>query len=251
MIVLKLRSLTKSFGRFKAVNDVNLDFEKGELRCIIGPNGAGKSTLFGLISGFLLPDYGEIMYMGKEITHLQPHQRAGIGIVRKFQVPNIYDSATVRENLRIPCQVRVKGKISLFTRSSRKINKKIDQILEFIRLRDKDMEVAGEISHGEKQWLELGMALAMDPQLLLLDEPTGGMTIDETTQTAEIISELSGSATIIVIEHDIEFIRQIAHRITVLHLGAVLTEGTLSEIESDERVKNVYLGKGDELVKNQ
>ena len=251
MIVLEIQSLTKSFGKFKAVNNLNLCIDKGELRCIIGPNGAGKTTLFNLISGFIAPDYGEIVYMDRNITNLKPHQIAGIGIIRKFQVPNIYDSATVRENIRVPSQIESEGKISLFTRSSREIEKKIDQVLELIRLKHKENEIAGEISHGEKQWLELGMALAMNPSLMLLDEPTGGMTTEETNQTAEIIMELSRVTTIIVIEHDIQFIRQIAHRITVMHLGAVLTEGTLSEIEKDERVKNVYLGKGNETANAQ
>lgn len=244
--MLAIRKLTKSFGKFRAVNELSLDVQQGELRCIIGPNGAGKTTLFNLISGFLRPDYGEIRYRNQNITRLKPHEISGKGIIRKFQVPNVYNSSTVRENIRVPAQVQLRGRISIFTRALRDVEGRIDEILELIGLTDKQDEIADRISHGERQWLELGMALAMKPSLMLLDEPTAGMTTEETNRTAEIISRLSEITTIIVIEHDINFIKQIAQRITVMHFGSVLTEGTLNEIETDQRVRDVYLGKENE-----
>lgn len=244
--LLAIKRLTKSFGSFRAVNELDLDVEEGELRCIIGPNGAGKTTLFNLISGSLRPDYGSIRYRGKDITRLRPHERAARGIIRKFQVPNIYWELTLRDNIRIPAQVSVKGKISPVTRSCRDVEIRIDEILELTGLVEKKNEIAGKVSHGERQWLELGMALAMRPKLMLLDEPTAGMTAAETNRTAGLIERLSEVTTIIVIEHDINFIKRIAQKITVMHLGSVLTEGSLKEIENNEKVRDVYLGKGNE-----
>lgn len=227
-----------TFNKYK----VKIPTEEGELRCIIGPNGAGKTTLFNLISGFLKPTYGDVIYNNKKITDLKPHQIAQLGIIRKFQVPNIYRFFTLRDNIRIPCQTQTEKKISYFSRSSDRLEMKIDEILELIKLKEKGDEVAGKISHGEKQWLELGMTLAMKPSLLLLDEPTAGMTRNETNKTAEIIKDMSNITTIVVIEHDIQFIREIAKKITILHNGSMLVEGSLEQIENDERVKRIYLG---------
>lgn len=241
--MLETKSLTKEFDGFRAVDNLNFYLEKGELHCIIGPNGSGKTTLFNLISGFLKPTSGDIIFNNEKITNLMPHQIAQRGIIRKFQVPNVYNFFTLHENLKIPSQIKSEGKISLFTRSSIKVGKKIDEILEIIQLKDKKKEVAGELSHGEMQWLEIGMTLAMEPSLLLLDEPTAGMTRDETKKTAEIIRSISNVTTIIIIEHDIQFIREISRKITVMHNGSILTEGPLEQIENDERVINVYLGK--------
>jgi urea transport system ATP-binding protein len=241
--MLETKSLTKEFDGFRAVDNLNFYLEKGELHCIIGPNGSGKTTLFNLISGFLKPTNGDIIFNNEKITNLMPHQIAQRGIIRKFQVPNVYNFFTLHENLKIPSQIKSEGKISLFTRSSIKVGKKIDEILEIIQLKDKKKEVAGELSHGEMQWLEIGMTLAMEPSLLLLDEPTAGMTRDETKKTAEIIRSISNVTTIIIIEHDIQFIREISRKITVMHNGSILTEGPLEQIENDERVINVYLGK--------
>jgi urea transport system ATP-binding protein len=241
--MLETKSLTKEFDGFRAVDNLNFYLEKGELHCIIGPNGSGKTTLFNLISGFLKPTSGDIIFNNEKITNLMPHQIAHRGIIRKFQVPNVYNFFTLHENLKIPSQIKSEGKISLFTRSSIKVGKKIDEILEIIQLKDKKKEVAGELSHGEMQWLEIGMTLAMEPSLLLLDEPTAGMTRDETKKTAEIIRSISNVTTIIIIEHDIQFIREISRKITVMNNGSILTEGPLEQIENDERVINVYLGK--------
>lgn len=241
--MLETKGLTKEFDGFRAVDNLNFCLEKGELRCIIGPNGSGKTTFFSLISGFLKPTNGDIIFKNEKITNLMPHQIAQRGIIRKFQVPNVYNFFTLHENLKIPSQIKSEGKILLFTRSSIKVGKKIDEILEIIQLKDKKKEVAGELSHGEMQWLEIGMTLAMEPSLLLLDEPTAGMTRDETKKTAEIIRGISNVTTIIIIEHDIQFIREISRKITVMHNGSILTEGPLEQVENDERVRNVYLGK--------
>jgi urea transport system ATP-binding protein len=241
--MLKIEKLTKSFGKFVAVRLLDLSVEKGELRCIIGPNGAGKTTLFNLISGYLKPDRGLIKFNNEDITNLNPHEIAKRGMIRKFQVPNIFPMFSVRHNLTIPCQVQLHGNITLFTKSSPRVATRIDEILELTRLREKEDEIADELSHGEKQWLEIGMALAMEPRLMLLDEPTAGMTIEETDRTADIIQTMSDTTTILVIEHDIQFIRKIARRITVMHYGEILAEGPLEQIEGDERVRNVYLGK--------
>jgi urea transport system ATP-binding protein len=241
--MLETKNLTKEFGGFRALDNLNFSLQKGELRCIIGPNGAGKTTLFNLISGFLKPTYGEIIYNNEMITRLMPHQIAKKGIIRKFQVPNVYNFFTVHDNLKIPCQIRSVGRILLFTHLSVEVEKRIEEILEIIELKEKGREIAGELSHGEMQWLEIGMTLAMEPSLLLLDEPTAGMTRDETRKTGEIIKNISRSTTIIIIEHDIQFIREISRQITVMHNGSVLTEGTLEQIENDKRVRNIYLGK--------
>ncbi|MBM3283286.1 ATP-binding cassette domain-containing protein [Candidatus Gottesmanbacteria bacterium] len=241
--MLETKGLTKEFDGFRAVDNLNFYLEKGELHCIIGPNGSGKTTFFSLISGFLKPTNGDIIFNNEKITNLMPHQIAQRGIIRKFQVPNVYNFFTLHENLKIPSQIKLEGKILLFTRSSIKVGKKIDEILEIIQLKDKKKEVAGELSHGEMQWLEIGMTLAMEPSLLLLDEPTAGMTRDETKKTAEIIRGISNVTTIIIIEHDIQFIREVSRKITVMHNGSILTEGPLEQIENDERVRNVYLGK--------
>ncbi len=241
--MLETKGLTKEFGGFRAVDNLDFNVESGELRCIVGPNGSGKSTLFNLISGVLKASSGDIFYDKKRITKLKPHQIAQKGIIRKFQVPNIYRLFTLYDNIRVPCQVQLEGKISLFTRSSIKVEKRIAEILEIVKLGDKKNEVADNVSHGEKQWLELGMTLAMRPSLLLLDEPTQGMTRDETVQTAKIIKDIAQHTTIIVIEHDIQFVRQIAKKISVMHNGAILVEGTLDRIENDDRVRSIYLGK--------
>jgi len=241
--MLETKNLTKEFDGFRAVDNLNFSLQKGELRCIIGPNGAGKTTLFNMISGFLKPTYGEIIYNNEKITRLMPHQIAQKGIIRKFQVPNVYNFFTVNDNLKIPCQIKSEGRILLFTHLSVGVGKRIEEILEIIELKNKGKEIAGELSHGEMQWLEIGMTLAMEPSLLLLDEPTAGMTRDETKKTGEIIKNISRSTTIIIIEHDIQFIREISRKITVMHNGSILTEGPLEQIENDERVRNIYLGK--------
>lgn len=240
--MLKTVRLTKFFSGFRAVNDLDFEFQGGEIRCVIGPNGAGKSTLFNLISGVVAPTSGEIWYEGRNITHLPPHRRSQLGIARKFQVPNVYRSMTVWENMQVPVQRRLLGLAPIARALPRGAKEQVEEILRTVRLTEKMNYLASQLSHGEVQWLEIGMALGTAPRLLLLDEPTAGMTAEETRETARLIRKLAVDLAVIVIEHDIHFIKEIADRITVMHNGSVLTEGTVSEIERDPRVLSIYLG---------
>jgi len=240
--MLKTVRLTKFFSGFRAVNDLDFEFQGGEIRCVIGPNGAGKSTLFNLISGVVAPTSGEIWYQGRNITHLPPHRRSQLGIARKFQVPNVYRSMTVWENVQVPVQRRPLDRAPIARALPGGVRERVEEILRTVRLAEKRNYLASQLSHGEVQWLEIGMALGTAPRLLLLDEPTAGMTAEETRETARLIRKLAVDLAIIVIEHDIHFIKEIADRITVMHNGSVLTEGTVSEIERDPRVLSIYLG---------
>lgn len=239
--ILEIDRLSQQFGGLKAVDDVSMSLAPGELRCIIGPNGAGKSTLFNLISGAMRPTSGSIQFQGRDITGLPVHRVAKLGIGRKFQVPSIFETLTVRENLGVAALDKRLAPIDLFRRARH--GRAVDDTLARVNLGDRAGVAAGALAHGEKQWLEIGMALMTDPLLLLLDEPTAGMTGDETHQTASLVRALTDRLTILVIEHDMQFVRDIASRITVLHRGAVLREGTLAEIEGDEGVRDVYLGR--------
>jgi len=232
----------KDFGGVKAVNNMNFTLEYDEIRCIIGPNGAGKTTFFDLITGFTKPTKGKIFFDGKDITGHPPHAIARMGIGRKFQIPHIYMDMTTRENLVIPVQLAIHGKAHLFSKISESVNSRVDDILKLVGLKEKEDMKASVLAHGEKQWLELGLALANDPKLLLLDEPTAGMSIEETKKTAELIRTIAKNRSVVVIEHDIRFVKQLGTKITVMHNGAVLTEGRLEDIQSDKRVVEVYLG---------
>jgi urea ABC transporter ATP-binding protein UrtD len=239
--ILEVDHLSQSFGGLMAVDDVSISFTPGELRCIIGPNGAGKSTFFNLISGAIRPTSGHVHFRGREITGLPVHQVAKLGIGRKFQVPSVFETLTVRENLAVAAIDKRLTPRDLFRRAAQE--RTIDEALTRVNLANRADVVAGVLAHGEKQWLEIGMALMTEPLLLLLDEPTAGMTADETHQTAGLVRALADRLTILVIEHDMQFVRDIASRITVLHRGAVLRDGTLAEIEADEVVRDVYLGR--------
>jgi urea ABC transporter ATP-binding protein UrtD len=239
--ILHVEHLSRRFGGLTAVDDVSMQLQAAELRCIIGPNGAGKSTFFNLISGAMVPSSGRVLFSGRDITGLPVHRIAKLGIGRKFQVPSVFETLTVRENLAVSALDKRPRPRHLVARPADR--PAIDDTLARINLARRGDIVAGSLAHGEKQWLEIGMALMTDPLLLLLDEPTAGMTADETHQTARLVRELTSSLTIVVIEHDMQFVRDIASRITVLHRGAVLREGTLAEIEADEVVRDVYLGR--------
>jgi urea ABC transporter ATP-binding protein UrtD len=239
--ILEVDHLSRQFGGLTAVDDVSMRLESGELRCIIGPNGAGKSTFFNLISGAVAPTSGRVLFQGRNITGLPVHRVAKLGIGRKFQVPSVFETLTVRENLGVSALHKWLRPRDLMQRSAQR--GLVDDTLARVNLEHRADIIAGALAHGEKQWLEIGMALMTDPLLLLLDEPTAGMTTDETHQTARLVRELTEYLTIVVIEHDMQFVRDIASRITVLHRGAVLREGTLAEIEADEVVRDVYLGR--------
>ena len=239
--ILEVDHLSRQFGGLLAVADVSMRLAPGELRCIIGPNGAGKSTFFNLISGAIRPTTGRVRFNGRDITGLPVHRVAKLGIGRKFQVPSVFETLTVRENLAVASlDKRLRPRDLVAATTDRDA---IDVALARINLSDRSDVMAGALAHGEKQWLEIGMALMTNPLLLLLDEPTAGMTADETHQTARLVRNLTEHLTVLVIEHDMQFVRDIASRITVLHRGAVLREGTLDEIEDDEVVRDVYLGR--------
>lgn len=232
--ILKTDGLTKRFGGLVAVDGVDFQLEPGELRCLIGPNGAGKSTFFKMLAGRHEATEGTITFKGEDITNLLPHERIRRGMSIKFQDVSVYPELTVAENLRIPLQRHTGGDP----------DRRVDELLDRISLREKRTVIADELAHGEQQWLEIAMAISLDPELLLLDEPTAGMTIEETDETVGLIQSLTAEGmAVIVVEHDINFVRQIAEWITVLHNGSVFTEGTVGDIESNEDVQRIYLGE--------
>lgn len=246
-IILETKGLTKKFGGVVAINNLDLVVRKNELRCIIGPNGAGKSTLFNLITGLFKPSSGSVIINGQDITGVLPDKLCRMGIGRKFQVPNVFLTLTLEENLKLAL-TGTKGLRELFTSSAKADEHEIEKTLSNIGLRDKANLSAAFLSHGEKQWLEIGMVLISSPILMLLDEPTAGMSPDETTKTAEMIKKVANNMTIIVIEHDINFIRQLGGSVTVLHRGSKLAEGSLAEIAENNEVMHVYFGRNKELA---
>jgi len=234
--LLRTEGLTKRFGGLVAVDDVNLDVDRGEIRCLIGPNGAGKSTLLKLLVGQLTPSDGHIYYDGEDITGYSQHDRARSGLSMKFQVPAVYGDLSVRQNVHIPLQREV---------DRGRIDAAIEETLDEFGLLDAANTRAADLSHGQQQWLEIAMASALDPDLLLLDEPAAGMSVRETEKTAEYIHRLNEERgmTLLVIEHDIDFVRAIAQSVTVLHRGEVFAEGTIEDIENDPDVRRIYLGE--------
>lgn len=242
--VLTLEGVNKTFDGFKAISDLNFYMDAGELRTIIGPNGAGKSTMLDLITGRTRPDTGKIEFeRATDLTRLNEYQINRLGIGRKFQTPSVYTEHTVAENILLSLPGRRSVWEALFSRVTAAQRERIRSILETVGLADKAERMAGLLAHGQKQWLEIGMLLAQDPKLLLVDEPAAGMTDEETAKTGELLLGLAGRHSIIVIEHDMTFVRQIASKVTVLHQGTVLCEGTVDAVQSDERVVEVYLGR--------
>ena len=240
--VLTVDGLGVSFSGFKAVDGVSLIIEEGELRVLLGANGAGKTTLMDLISGKTKSTQGRVHLRDTDITNWEEPAIARAGIGRKFQIPSVFRELTVRRNL----EVAGCGKPGVFANLRfglpRAARRRLDEVLDLTGLADEAQTVAGTLSHGQTQWLELGLLVMQDPKLLLLDEPTAGMTAAETLRTADIIKSLRGTHTVIVVEHDMAFVREIAQRITVMHLGQVLAEGDMATIEADPRVRAAYLG---------
>ena len=242
--ILYLEDVSVSFDGFKAINKLSLDIAPGELRCIIGPNGAGKTTMMDIITGKTRPDEGTVFF-GSTI-HLLRHKEAEIaqlGIGRKFQKPTVFEQLTVFENLELALKTNKGVKSSLFFKLDSLQSDKLAEMLVTIHLADSVNRMAGNLSHGQKQWLEIGMLLMQDPKLLLLDEPVAGMTDDETARTAELFLTLKGKHSLMVVEHDMGFIRTISEIVTVLCEGSVLAQGTLDDVQNDERVIEVYLGR--------
>ncbi len=242
--ILSLEGVNKTFDGYKAISDLNFYMDEGELRVLIGPNGAGKSTLLDLITGRTRPDTGKIEF-GKDINliRLNEYEINRLGIGRKFQTPSVYIDHTVFENVLLSLDGRRGVFASLFFRLKPEQRDRIHEILTLIGLADKGETKAGNLAHGQKQWLEIGMLLAQNPRLLLVDEPAAGMTDEETARTGELLLSLSGKHSILVIEHDMAFVRQLARKVTVLHQGTVLCEGTVDEVQNNPRVVEVYLGR--------
>ena len=242
--LLYLNGVHVSFDGFHAINNLSMVIAPGEMRAIIGPNGAGKTTMMDIITGKTKPDEGDVLFDGKtDLTRLDETQIAELGIGRKFQKPTVFDSQTLEENLQLAYQTSHKVRKTLFWRQSPEEDERITKILETIRLTDSRDRLAGNLSHGQKQWLEIGMLLAQDPKLLLVDEPVAGMTDVETHQTAELLKEINKDKTVVVVEHDMTFVRELGVRVTCLHEGSVLAEGTLDEVSNNDRVIEVYLGR--------
>ncbi len=240
-----LEDVNKTFEGFKAISNLTFYMDEGELRTIIGPNGAGKSTMLDLITGRTKPDKGKIEF-GKntDLTKLNEYQINRLGIGRKFQTPSVYIDHTVFENIWLSLKGSRARVDHAFSRGFPPTQRdRIHDVLNTIGLSNKADWKAGALSHGQKQWLEIGMLLAQDPKLLLVDEPAAGMTDEETHKTGELLLSLEGKHSIVVIEHDMTFVRQIARKVTVLHQGTVLCEGTVDEVQNDERVIEVYLGR--------
>ena len=242
--ILYLEDVNVSFDGFKAINNLSLDIAPGELRCIIGPNGAGKTTMMDIITGKTRPDSGTVFF-GSTIDllrHTEP-QIAQLGIGRKFQKPTVFEQLTVFENLELALHTNKGVQASMFFRLDSGQGDRLAEVLHTIHLADSVGRLAGNLSHGQKQWLEIGMLLMQEPKLLLLDEPVAGMTDEETERTAELFLSLKGKHSLMVVEHDMGFIRTISDIVTVLCDGSVLAQGTLDQVQGDERVIEVYLGR--------
>lgn len=243
-IALTIDSLTVDFGGFKAVDGFSMFVNHGELRVLLGANGAGKTTLMDLISGKTPASSGKVHLYDKDITNLADYQIARAGIGRKFQIPSVFKTLTVQQNLIVAGTREPSVLRNLHFKSSKEMRERFEQVVELIGLQSVLKKPAGELSHGETQWLELGMLVSQGAEVILLDEPTAGMTQVETQKTADVINRMKGEHTILVVEHDMAFVREIASTITVMHLGKLLAEGTISEIETNEAVRDAYLGSG-------
>ena len=244
MAALKIDGIGVDFNGFKAVDSFSMAVEEGELRVLLGANGAGKTTLMDLISGRTKSTEGKIFLRDKDITNWHEHKIAREGVGRKFQIPTVFRELTVRENFEV-AGFEYRGVLLNVGPRHKKISaKRIEDVIDLVNLREKEGDRAGNLSHGETQWLELGMVLVQNPKIILLDEPSAGMTVQETLKTSQIINDLKGKHTLIVVEHDMAFVREIAETITVMHLGKVLAEGSIQEIENNQAVKDAYLGRG-------
>jgi urea transport system ATP-binding protein len=240
--ILAAEGLTVSFDGFKAVDDLNIYIEKGEVRAVIGPNGAGKTTVLDLISGRTRASAGRVKFKEHDLIGLREHEIVRLGVGRKFQTPSVYESLTVEENLVMsyPKGRTVFG--AWLFKKGKDVMDKVAETAEVIHLHEKLQDRAETLSHGEKQWLEIGMLLIQDPELMMLDEPVAGMSVSERERTAELINRISHGRALLIVEHDMEFVKRIAHRVTVLHQGKWLAEGKMETVQADPKVIEVYLG---------
>jgi urea transport system ATP-binding protein len=242
--ILYLDGVSVSFDGFRAINNLSLVLEKGEMRAVIGPNGAGKTTMMDIITGRTKPDGGEVFFDGDiDLTRHDEADIAMLGIGRKFQKPTVFEGHTVEDNLLLALKGMRSVVKALFDRRSARQAHRLEDILATIRLTARRRDLAADLSHGQKQWLEIGMLLAQDPKLLLVDEPVAGMTDAETEETALLLKEIAMTHSIIVVEHDMHFVRELGVKVTCLHEGSVLSEGTLDFVSADSRVVEVYLGR--------
>ncbi len=243
--LLYLNGVTVSFDGFRALNNLSFAVEPGEMRAIIGPNGAGKTTMMDVVTGKTRPQEGDVYFDCGEVdlTRLDESAIAELGIGRKFQKPTVFESHTVEDNLRLALKADRHAVATLLWRGSAEETARINAILDTVRLKPLRARLAGSLSHGQKQWLEIGMLLAQEPKLMLVDEPVAGMTDAETRQTAELLKEINRTRTVIVVEHDMTFVRDLGVKVTVLHEGTVLAEGTIDQVSENERVIDVYLGR--------
>jgi urea transport system ATP-binding protein len=242
--LLLIEDLVVDFDGFKAVDGFSMAIDPGELRVLIGANGAGKTTLMDLISSKTKATGGRIVFKGQNITNWSEHKIARAGIGRKFQVPSIFKELTVRQNYQVATSNRPGVLHNVFERPAREGRERIEEVLEMVGLESEAETVAGNLSHGQTQWMELGMVLVQRPELILLDEPTAGMTAQETEKTSRIINDLRGAHTLLIVEHDMSFVRSICQTITVMHMGRKLAEGPVETVEHDAAVREAYLGSG-------
>lgn len=243
-IQLALDGVNRSFDGFKAINNLSLTIEKGELRAVIGPNGAGKTTMMDIITGKTRPDTGEVLWnQTVDLTRIDEAGSARLGIGRKFQKPTVFETQTVEDNIGLALKDDRSVWATLFHRKTKDETDKITELLDLVKLTPHRDEMAGDLSHGQKQWLEIGMLLAQDPELLLVDEPAAGMTDAETMRTADLLRSIAGKHTVVVVEHDMDFVRALDCRVTVLHQGHVLAEGSLDHVSANKQVIEVYLGR--------
>ncbi|ABK43540.1 ABC transporter related protein [Magnetococcus marinus MC-1] len=243
-LILYLDAVSVSFDGFKALNALSFYVGRGELRAIIGPNGAGKTTMMDVVTGKTRPDVGSVVFGDRvDLTKLDEAEIANLGIGRKFQKPTVFENQTVFENLELALAGDRSIWASLFFRLNGAQRQRIQQVLALIRLHERRDWLAGNLSHGQKQWLEIGMLLMQDPQLLLVDEPAAGMTDEETMRTAQMLKEIAKDHSVVVVEHDMAFVKSLQCRVTVLHEGSVLAEGSLETVQANEQVIEVYLGR--------
>jgi branched-chain amino acid transport system ATP-binding protein len=232
--LLQTRDLSMHFGGVKAVDNVNFTLAQGELRCLIGPNGAGKSTFFKMLTGQLEPSHGQVLFRGTDISHAHAHEIARMGIGIKTQVPSVFDGLTVRDNIWLAASRLHSGE---------RARRLVDAMLERIGLAHAADRIVGQLAHGQRQWVELGLVLSTDPELILLDEPAAGMTHEEVQKTAELVREINRTKALIVVEHDMQFIRMIAKQVTVFNRGSILVEDAVENILRNPLVRDIYLGK--------
>src|ERR1700710_830057 len=242
--ILYLSGVNKTFDGFRAINNLSITLDRGEMRAVIGPNGAGKSTMMDIITGKTRPDAGRVVFgASTDLTRMDEPAIASLGIGRKFQKPTVFESHTVWDNLLVELPGDRRARFTLRARRTAAETEKVEALLETIRLTSHRNRLAANLSHGQKQWLEIGMLLAQDPQLLLVDEPVAGMTDSETEQTAHLLRDINRTRSVVVVEHDMAFVRALGVKVTVLHEGSVLSEGTIDFVSDDPKVIEVYLGR--------